>query len=177
MSYATAENLLEWYGARELAQVATPDDLTMTPPELMRLTIEGGNRDAFSADEKAAADAALARIDATMDEASLLIDSYLARRYSLPIAIAGVAASPLPRACGAMARRLLYDDGAPQEVVQRYELTLGWLRDLANNQASLGANQETQSNVGAGMADFETKTRIFDAGSLKGFAASEEYES
>jgi phage gp36-like protein len=177
MSYATGQNLLEWYGAKELAQIATPDDLVMVPAQLLRLTLEGGNRDAFSLEEKAAADAAQVRISAVLEEATLLIESYLGRRYSLPIPDSGVQSSPLPRACGAMARRLLYDDGVPQEVGQRYELTLGWLRDLANSQANLGSEETTQTTVGAGLADFESSERIFDQSTLQGFTSAEGYKS
>ncbi|MBF0358948.1 MAG: DUF1320 domain-containing protein [Magnetococcales bacterium] len=177
MSYATSLNLLEWFGAKELAQAATPDDLAVVSAQLMRLTIESGNRDAFSLDEQTSADAALARITAALTESSLLIDSYISRRYSLPITEAIISTSPLPRFCGAMARRLLYDDGVPKEVEQRYELTLGWLKDLANNQVDLGASSSSQTQVGAGLADFETNERIFDKNELKGFISSGSYQS
>jgi phage gp36-like protein len=169
MSYATPQNLLEWYGAKELAQIATPDDLIMVPAQLMRLTLDGGNRDAFSVEERAAADSAMTRISAALAESTSLIESYLGDRYSLPIADAVVQTSPLPRACGAMARRLLYDDGVPQEVGQRYELALGWLRDLASSQAGLGSNSTNQTKSAAGLADFTANERIFDQTTLHGF--------
>jgi phage gp36-like protein len=177
MSYATPQNLLQWYGGKELAQTATPDDLVIVPAQLMRLTIDGGNRDAFSQEEIASADSALERITAALAEATLLIESYISRRYELPITENVVQASPLPRSCGAMARRLLYDDAVPQEVENRYEHTLGWLRDLANNRADLCLNTTIQGQVGTGLADFESKERIFDNTSLQGFITSQDYQS
>ncbi|MBF0445037.1 MAG: DUF1320 family protein [Magnetococcales bacterium] len=177
MSYATPQNLLQWYGAKELAQTATPDDLVVVPAQLMRLTIEGGNRDAFSLEEIASADKALERITAALSEATLLIESYISRRYELPITDTVVQGSPLPRSCGAMARRLLYDDAVPQEVEKRYEHTLGWLRDLANNRADLNLNTTSQGQVGVGLADFENRERIFDNTLLQGFITPRNYQS
>lgn len=177
MSYATAANLLQWFGAKELAQTATPDDMAMVTAQLLRLTVESGNRDGYSVDELLAADAALTRIIAALDAASSVLDSYLGRRYSLPISEEMVQTSPLPRSCGALARYLLYDDGVPVEVKQRYEFTLGWLRDLTNGNASLGGSSSSQSSVGVGMADFAQSERIFADGTLQGFVSDKVYGS
>ncbi|MBF0380688.1 MAG: DUF1320 family protein [Magnetococcales bacterium] len=177
MSYASHLNLLQWYGAKELAQTATPDDLAMLSAQLMRLTIEGGDRDSYSTQEIEIADKSIARITAALAEASLVIDSYISRRYELPIADTDIDNTPLPRCCGAMARRLLYDDAVPQEVERRYEETLTWLKDLANNRADLNLGTSSQTRRGAALADFENKQRIFDNTSLKGFVTTQDYRS
>ncbi|MBF0193484.1 MAG: DUF1320 family protein [Magnetococcales bacterium] len=177
MSYATPQNLLRWYGAKELAEIATPDDLVAVPAQLMRLTIDGGNRDAFSQEEMLSADKGLERITAALSEATLLIESYISRRYELPITDTDVAASPLPRSCGTMAQRLLYDDAVPQEVEKRYEQALGWLRDLANNRADLCLKTTSPGQVGAGLAEFESKERIFDSTSLQDFISTKSFGS
>ncbi|MBF0453263.1 MAG: DUF1320 family protein [Magnetococcales bacterium] len=169
MSFAAPHHLLDWYGAKEMAQIATPDDLALVSAQLLRLTLAEEDRSGFSEEETTAADAALNRMTIALEESSQLIESYLGHRFSLPIAPEMVQSSPLPRACGAMARRLLYDDGVPPEVEQRYTLTLSWLRDLASGQAHLGSSLTTQGGVGAGLVDFEAGSPVFDRPTLNQF--------
>lgn len=167
MSYATAADLLLWYGARELAQVAVPDDLSATTPELMRLTIENGDRDLFAPEEIAAADAGLARINRALSDAGLLITSYLAPRHALPLAPELVETTHLPRTCGAITRRLLHNDRVPEEVIKGYDLAMKWLGDLAAGRAEL---TPTPAATGAGLAAFDAVDRVFDQETLRGFA-------
>lgn len=169
MSYATASDLLLWYGARELAQIAAPDDLTPVPEALMRLTIEAGDRSAYGAGEIAAADAALARIQEAIDQGGRLLDSYLGSRFELPLAAAVVAASPLPRICGAFARSHLYEDRESAEVARRRENALHWLRDLVVGVAELPGANPPRGRV-AGTVSHVAGERVFDDVTLHGYA-------
>ncbi|MEO5335190.1 MAG: DUF1320 domain-containing protein [Magnetococcus sp. YQC-5] len=166
MSYATANDLLVWYGARELAQVAVPDDLTTAGPELMRLTINDADRDTFTEEEISAADAGLARINSALSDAEQLMNSYLALRYDIPLTGTLIQASALPRTCGAIARRLLHHAFVPEEVTMGYDMALLWLKEVAFGKAELDRDVTT---TGAGSPAFETGERVFDQETLRGF--------
>lgn len=169
MSYATPDDLLAWYGAKELSEMATPDDLIMVPAALLRLTLEGGDRESYSEEARKAADAAQIRITTTLEEAGFLMDGYLGHRFALPLAAETVLVSPLPRICGAITRYLLQDDGPQLEVEQRYERCLEWLQSLAEGRVILGDGGLSPSVSGVGLADFERRDRLFDEQTLSGF--------
>ncbi len=167
MSYATANDLLIWYGAKELTQIAVPEDRLLITPELLRLTIDLGDRGSYTPEERASADEGLIRIERGLSDAHQLMNSYLARRYPLPLSNDLITASALPRSCGAIARRLLHLDRVPAEVIQGYEMALSWLKDLAANKAEL---QHGAITIGAGLAAFDAADRVFDQTTLSGFA-------
>ncbi|MBF0610368.1 MAG: DUF1320 family protein [Magnetococcales bacterium] len=125
MSYATAAQMLEWYGAKELVDTATPDDVMLIAPQLLRLTVEEGNRGSYEEAEVAAADLVLERLQGALEDASILMDAYLMRRYTVPFPAAEQ--TPLPRICGSIARFLLQDERATPEVKAAYERSLTWL--------------------------------------------------
>ncbi|MBF0180717.1 MAG: DUF1320 domain-containing protein [Magnetococcales bacterium] len=165
--YATAADLLLWYGARELAQCAVPDDLPAIGADLMRLTIAEGDRTPFTPEEIAAADAGLAAIQAALTDAARLIDSYLATRHTLPLAADLAESSGLSRVCGALARRFLHHDQTPEEVARGYDQALAWLRDVGQGRAEL---RPPAVATGAGLAAFDASARVFDQETLRGFA-------
>jgi phage gp36-like protein len=136
MPYATPTDLL-FFGAAELSQLAAPEDNRVTG-DLLRLTIESGDRSAHTAEEIAAADAALLRLEGVLDRASKRIDSYLAPKYPLPLSSELIAGSELGQACMDISRFLLMEDAATDTVKDRYDRAVAWLRDLSNGKASLG---------------------------------------
>lgn len=137
MPYATPTDLL-FFGAQELSQLAAPES-RLVSSELLRATVEAGDRSGYTAEEIAAADAALARLAGVLERASQRIDSYLAPRYRLPLAADLVAGSDLQQACMDVARFLLFEDAPTDTVKDRYDRTIAWLRDLSTGRASLGA--------------------------------------
>lgn len=164
MSYASASDFLLWYGAREVVAIATPDDFSVITADLMRSTVEQGNRSSFTPLQRASADAALARLQAALNDASRQMDTSIARRYPLPLSDQVIQAGPLPRICGTLARYLLMDDQADAEVSKRYELAIRWLEDLANGLAILG-----NGPVGPGLPRYAAGQRLFDDNALRGF--------
>lgn len=168
MAYATAQDLLLWFGAGELTEVAAPDDRAPITTALLRLSIEGGARDNFSSEALETADQTLARIQAVLDEGSRFLDSYLAHRYPLPLSAEVVAASPLPRACSVLALALLYDDQLPEAVAQRQGRVLDWLQDLAAGRVDLAPASASTGRV-AGGPSYVTVARVFDDQTLRGF--------
>jgi len=111
MSYVTEQQLVERFGAERLAQLTD------------------------RAVGEAIDDNVLA--EAVADAASF-IDSYLAPRYPLPLAAEVVAASPLARICGDVVLYLLSAERVTDDVQDRYDRAVGWLKDVRSNRASLG---------------------------------------
>ncbi|MFV0664350.1 phage protein Gp36 family protein [Denitromonas sp.] len=101
MPYATHLDLAESPGARELAEIASPEHAPMVAYELMDAALRGADLSGWQADEVALAHQALARIDDAVRDAAALIDGYLAKRgYALPL-------DPVPGLVTAWARALV----------------------------------------------------------------------
>ncbi|MBF0614226.1 MAG: DUF1320 family protein [Magnetococcales bacterium] len=166
MSYATIEQLLHICGARELAQIAVPEELGLVSPELMRRTLLQEERDSFTDAERGAADAGQERIVQSLHDATVLIDSYLVLRPGLPVSPEQVARTPLPRICAVLARRLLHRERVPEAVVAGHVLAMEWLRDLSAGRVAFLSGGAV---VGAGAPDCISKPRIFDDSTLRGF--------
>ena len=79
--YLTPAHLADGPGARlEIAQLFELD------ADLVAVTLAGGDRSEWSADEIAAADAAIATIEAVIERADGEVDAHLAQRgYTLPL--------------------------------------------------------------------------------------------
>jgi phage gp36-like protein len=141
--YATPNDLLELFGPSEIAGISRPDHIPVSvhvTGELLRLTCTGGDRSAFSAAERDAADHCLMRILFVLGEASKQMDSYLSRRYPLPLAAGVVAGSPLVRICADLARFAMDDDSVDKAAHARYQDALRWLDQVAGGQIVLAAD-------------------------------------
>ncbi|MBF0163430.1 MAG: DUF1320 family protein [Magnetococcales bacterium] len=169
MPYAQPVQMLLWFGARELAQVAVPEELTPVSPELLRLTLEGGNRAGFTADQTDAADVGASALLQALEDASRLIDSYLVTRQLLPLSDERIAQSPLPRLCGEIARRLLHRDRIPEAVQAGYERAMAWLASLGAGQAGIAGGATGVVAGSAGSPAFDAAPRAFDDTTLWGF--------
>ena len=106
MAYATRADLVARFGEQEIASLEDPDNTGAG----LRIS-----SDALS--------------DATEE-----INSYVAVRYSVPLASVP---APLSRACCDVARFRLYKDRPTEEVKYRYERTIKWLEQLAAGKVSL----------------------------------------
>lgn len=171
MQYITAVQLAERPGARELAQVATAEHVRVVPSALMEATLRGGDRSGWSADEVAAADDALQRIEDAVRQAESLIDGYLARRgYALPL-------DPVPELVTGwardIARYLLHKDRGGKEdsdpIVRAYRDALKFLELTATGKFSLGAVDPITSNPNNLDVRFETADNVFSRDQLRSF--------
>lgn len=138
MAYCTALDMLDDFGDEEMAQLSAPEHPAVTGA-LLRLTAETGDRSAYSAEDIAAADAALDRINKRIIDAGFMMDSYLSVRQNLPLPQAVIDASNLNQTCRDIARYILNDKGAIEAVKERYLGWISWLKDLARGVATLGA--------------------------------------
>jgi phage gp36-like protein len=73
-------------------------------------------------------------VDGALDDATDEINSYLARKYTVPVV--SVSAN-LKKTCCDIARYLLHGDAATEEVEKRYKRAVAWLNDLASGKAVL----------------------------------------
>ena len=137
MAYATAADLLRYFGAAELAARGAPDEPAVTAA-LMELTITAGDRSAYSAEDIAAADEALAKLDQVLADAAGQMDAYLVERYSVPVTGADAA---LRRPNADLARCALYSAGIPEDLRKRCDAVIAWLGDIARGRASLAIAQ------------------------------------
>ena len=163
MQYITATDLAERPGARELSQVATAAHLKPVAWELMEATLRGGDRSTWAADQVAAADDALRRIEDAVAQAESLIDGYLARRgYGLPL-------SPVPDLVTGwardIARYLLHKDRGGKEdtdpVVRNYKDALKFLEQIAAGKFSLGVEDPSSQGNGLGEVRIDPGKKVF----------------
>ena len=116
MAYATVQDLIDRYGAVEMIRLTVP------------------------------AEEALDGVDATvantkLEGASALIDSYVGKRYAVPMEIAPPV---ITDACCAIARYNLSNGGqkTPSEEMRvQYKDTLDWLRDIAAGRVVLSLDE------------------------------------
>jgi len=143
MSYLTAQELMQRFGESELAQVAVPDSMIMVPGELMRAVILAESTADWTAEEVAAAEAALPIIEQAGIDADEEINGYLAQRYSLPI-------DPPPgiikRLAANIRRYHLHQDGRTDEVKAGYEDALRILKQLSRGEMSLGIEEPAKAS-------------------------------
>jgi phage gp36-like protein len=134
----------------------------------------------WGVNEAALEDVAADDQEAALDAASDLIDSYLRQRYTLPLVSWG---HDLKRACAIIAawdlisaRGYNPNDPADDNLRQRYEDTIAWLRDISagkvapqitdstpgatEGQAPPGARVQVSSNVQRGWQDTSTTSRL-----------------
>lgn len=162
MAYLTLLQLAEIPGAKEMAQVASDKSKRAIDAGLMELTLRGGDRSAFSAEQIEAADGAAARIAQAITEATALVDGYLAKRYTLPLA------SPPEILVGwtrAIVRYKLHTDRQTEErtdpIVRDYRDAMGLLAQVAKGAFSLGIDDPTTGAGATGDVVFDPGRKVF----------------
>ena len=134
--YASALQLLDTFGDNEVALLSSEE--AAVDGVLLRLTVEAGDRSAYTAGDIAFADQALIKINAALDSATRLINSYISPRYTLPLVQVLIDSSSLADVCADITRHRLSDDRVTEEVENRFKQARSWLRDISMNKASLG---------------------------------------
>jgi len=139
MTYATQQNMIDRFGQEELTQ-------------LTDRTRSGG------------IDAAV--VDRALADADAVINGYVSAKYTLPL-------SPVPAgleriACD-IARYGLYDDRATEQVKQRYDAAITFLKDVAKGTATLGPDAANQAPSITGGPQHSAPERIFTHDTLEDF--------
>lgn len=167
MAYITPTQLAE--GPGMLDELAQPFGVDVA---LMAATIAEGDRSAWTADEIAAADAALVSIQNTITRADAEMDAYLAKRgYTLPLS-----ANTWP-VLTSWARNIVRYHLQPQRdrtsettgrIERDYRQTLRTLDLVAAGKITLGAGDEVSSGS-AGRVEYSAPGRVFSRDTLSGF--------
>jgi phage gp36-like protein len=177
MDYITPAELAERPGAREIAQTASQQHQMVRDDALMDATLRGQDRAAWTPEQIAAADAALARVRDAVAEAGALIDGHLAQRgYTLPLALPPGSAgrNMLGVWARAITRYLLNQDRITDEgkdpVARDYRDALKLLGQLAVGKFSLGLDDPVQG-ASAGSVDvrFHGAEPVFSRAGLRAF--------
>lgn len=166
--YASAVAFLARYSLDEIAQRADTSVPPLVDGELLHLAAEGADLTAYSPEERAAAAAALARVNQVLQDADNTINGYLAGRYQVPVV---QAEEVLERIAGQLARYYLYDDGAPEHVEKRHADSLSFLRDVSAGRVQLGtaADGSTAPVAASAGAEMVSGGLVFGRDSSRGF--------
>lgn len=170
MGYLTPLHLAEKPGARELAQVATPEHRAVVDAVLMDKTLRGQDRTGYAADEIARADEALARIAAVMLETDQLMDAHLALRLALPV-------DPVPLVLTRIARAIVrYElhkdrvtDPKTDPVARDYYDAMRLLEGIRDGKVSVGANDPVSAESPALDVRIESGRKAFGGRELSAF--------
>lgn len=163
MAYTTPADLLA-YGARELSELLAVDGAGIDPA-LLRLTINDGDRNAYTPEEQEGADEALLALEVACADADLEIDSYLGSRYLVP----AVSVPPrLIQLARRIARYNLYLGVAPEGIETHYRDAIDWLKRVASGEVSVPGLTD-RGVVTAGSAQSDAPGRTWTGDSLKGF--------
>lgn len=95
-------------------------------------------------------------LNQAISDADSEIDSYVAVRFSLPLA---TVPTELTRVACDIARYRLYDDRAPDEIRKRYEDAVKWLAAVANGSRSLGLPPAQAPKATGAVAAFTGEAR------------------
>ena len=161
MPYVTPTQLADLPGSQELAQVATAKHRPLISAVLMEATLRGGDRSAFTPEQIADADDALARIQA-ITETDDLVNGYLARRYTLPLPSTP---GPLVTWSRHIVRYKLHGDRISGDgndpVVRDYKDAIRFLEKVAKGEFSLGLEDPTTGDSAPGSFQFDTGSKVF----------------
>jgi len=134
-AYATQQDLVDRFGNAEMLAIGDRDQ-----DQVIDVTVVTG----------------------ALDDASALIDTYLGKRYDLPLAATPPALVPI---AAALARHALYAANPPEDVRAAHDDALRFLRDLAAGKAVLDiAGSEPASAVGKALTS--APDRVFTSESL-----------
>jgi len=161
--YATAADMLERFTAMELAQLADDPDTALVDGPLLKATVAGSDLSGWTAEEQAAAVAAVAVIDARLQDASDVVDGYLQSRYALPLA---TVPKVLEHYACDIARHLLYRGNAPDHVSERQAGVMKALERINSGAVNLGLATNDLPAVQAGGPVVSSPGRVFTTDTL-----------
>jgi phage gp36-like protein len=163
--YVTTAQLADRPGARELAQVATPERLPIVADALFDAVLRGQDTTGFDPQDVANAGEALAVVEQAIGDAGGIIDGYLARRYPVPLAPVPGVVTAWARA---IARYLLHKDRRSVEsddpILRDYRDAQKLLQLTADGKFSLGADDPELNDPANSGAAFITGSKLFGRG-------------
>jgi phage gp36-like protein len=137
-SYATPARFIESFGQEETTQFLA-DEQGLLTAELLLDALSGVWTGSPTAAEKAAAEAAVARLLRKLQTQSNFMDGYLRSAIVLPLAEEDANAGTLEECCLALTRCALADDAdnATERIDEAGKTWRAWLRDVSAGRAKL----------------------------------------
>ena len=175
MPYITHAELAENPGALELSEVASDEHAQPVPAPLLDALLRGQDVGAWPADDVAAAQRAVARIDAAVADADAVIDGYLAKRgYVVPMDLAAASTRKLIAGWSrAIARYLLQKDSISDEktspIARDYRDAQRLLQLTADGKFSLGAEDVVATGGSSTDVRFAYAEPVFGRKQLSSF--------
>lgn len=168
--YVTLAELAERPGAKELAQVATPERFRLVDAALLDALLRDQDVSSWPAEEVEVAELTKQAIIAEVLAAGGLIDGFLARRgYALPLTRSYSVVAGWARA---IARYKLHQSRLSTErddpIVRDYRDALALLKLVAEGKFSLGTDDPLTPPSG-GAPEFSAPERVFSHNTLRDF--------
>lgn len=154
--YATPADLVQRFGAEELAQVAdraTPREVT---PALLQLAIAADPLAGWASSDVTAVNAALANIEGAIGDAQSAVDAYLSARYTVPLA---TPPKIVQRMVCDVARYYLHGDQASDAVVKAFDAAMALCRDISTGKIAFGDVQSPKAD--SGVVEMVSGTRLW----------------
>lgn len=164
--YASAAQLLARYSDEEIAQRADASLPPMVDGKLLSAAASGADLTGYTAEEQAAATAALAKIEHALEDARQTIDSYLGGRYQLPLTNAP---EVLERIACQLARYFLYDDAATEQIATLYKDSIKFLESVATGKVQLGPTSGGATAQPSAGAEMVSGGLVFGRDNSRGF--------
>jgi phage gp36-like protein len=159
MAYATKLNMLDYFGSQELSQLATPRRHRPVDSLLLELVITGGDTSVYSQEDIDLANEVIGYIESALVDASSEMDSHIRVHNTLPLTTAIIYASPLPRKCGDIARWILAESHPSEEIVERYNIALSYIRKISDGSVTLptedGISTPSSNRIAIGHTKFD----------------------
>ncbi len=163
MTFATAQDLLDRYGAEEIAQRAFRQDDTVDV-DLLRATVAGSSVTGWSTGEQTAGANALARINTCLTDADKIIRGYVRARYGEVPTL--TTSTDLTRICAELARFYLHDDPLREDSGSLPQNVRTWLSDLASGAIGLDLPAEADDSE---LVSISYQEMIMDRDSLAAY--------
>lgn len=144
--YATPTQYLSEFGLAEAVQLLADEEGLLTA-ELLKAAIAGSFASGTTADEQAAALAALENLTRKLVSSSSFMDGYLRAVATLPLPAEHASAGMLSDCCLALTRCTLADD--PDNATERMDEVAktwrAWLRDVSSGKVQLVGTDSTSA--------------------------------
>ena len=163
MTFATAQDMLDRYGADEIAQRAFRQDDTVDI-DLLRAVVAGSSVASWSTADQTSGTNALARINTCLADADQIIRGYVRARYGEVPTL--TTSTDLTRICAELARFYLHDDPLREDSGTLPGNVKAWLNDLASG--AIGLDLPAAADDGD-LVDIGCQTMIMDRTSLAAF--------
>jgi phage gp36-like protein len=157
VSYATLQQLASAYGSIELTQKLN-DELPLLTEQMLNDYCGDALPGEYTEDELAIIASAAERVDAVLSRQSQFMDSFIAKRYTLPLSDTVIANSPLNECCLVLSRAAMSDDANNLSEVMANERDYwrAWLKQVAKGDVVLVGADSAQTATGEVQRNYKT---------------------